>query len=123
AGEDVVTEIHREVVVAEKGSGDHHAVGEPAGLVLREIREPDTEPRPIAELLNKLGPFFVDDYSDVLDSGVSQIGEAMLNDRRVRHRNELLGQRIRQRTQPGTRASGEHKAFHRRSPARIRRSW
>ena len=47
--EHVVAQVHHEVVVAEEVAGDEHAVGEPAGRVLRDVGDLDAELRAVAD--------------------------------------------------------------------------
>ena len=112
--EHVVAQVDDELVLAEKIVRDEHAVRQPEGRVLLDVRHLDAEQRSVADGGLDLGPGLADgdDDADVLDSGGGELLDAVEDDRLVRDRHELLRARVGDRTQAGAGAAGEDQALH-----------
>ena len=67
--QEVVAEVHDEVVLAEELPGDEHAVGEPEGLVLWQVGDGGPEGRAVAEGVHDLVSGVADDDTDLGDAG------------------------------------------------------
>ena len=89
--EQVVAEVHHEVVGAEEVPRDQHAVRQPERCILWQEGERDAEPRSVAERLADLVTGLADDHADVLDPRVGHRLDPIEQDRRVGDRDELLG--------------------------------
>jgi len=56
ADEEVVAQVHDELVVAEELARDEHAVGEHEGGVLPDVGDLEAEPGPVADVPDRLEP-------------------------------------------------------------------
>src|SRR5579862_2769120 len=110
--EHVVAEVDDEVVVGEELARDQHAVGEAAGLVLRDVRELDAELGTVAGRGSDLVAGLADDDADVLDAGRRELFDDVEEDRLVRDRDELLRARVRDRTKSRAGSAGEDQPLH-----------
>src|SRR4051812_26933419 len=110
--EQVVTEVHHEVVVAEELVGDQDAVGEAKRGVLRYERELGAEALTLAERGDDLRPGITDDHADLRDAGRDHRFDPIEQDRLVGHRDQLLGTGVRDRAQPGAGTAGENESLH-----------
>ena len=110
--EQVVAEVHHEVVVAEELAGDEHAVGKAERRVLRDECEPCTEAGAVAERRHHLGAGVADDHSDLGDAGGDHRLDPVEQDRLVGDRHQLLGAGVGDRAQPGTGSAGENESLH-----------
>ena len=88
--QEVVAEVHDEVVVGEELVGDQHAVGQPEGRVLRDVRDLRTPLGPVTERLHHLDAGVADDHTDLGDAGGDHRLDAVEQDRLVGHRHQLL---------------------------------
>src|SRR4051794_37846825 len=110
--EQVVAEVHHEVVVAEELIGDEDAVGEPEGRVLRDECERRAEALTLAQRGDDLCLGITDDHADLGDAGRDHRFDPVEQDRLVGHRNELLRTGVRDRAQPGAGTPGENESLH-----------
>ena len=117
--EQVVAEVHHEVVVAEELAGDEHAVGQAERRVLGDVGDlqPRTRaPSPTAAITSSRG--VADDDADLDDPGLGHGLEAVEQDRLVGHRHQLLGAGVGDRPQAGAGAAGEDQGLHVTLPSR-----
>ena len=106
--EQVVAEVHDEVVVAEEVAGDEHAVGQAERRVLGDVGDLQRRtrlPSPTAAITSSrvsptMMPISVMPAATIASMPVEQ-------DRLVGHRHELLGARVGDRAQPRAGAAGE----------------
>ena len=68
----VVAEVHDEVVVTQKLAGDQHAMGEPERSILRDERERRAKAFAVAERGHHFGPRVADDL-DILPGQVADV--------------------------------------------------
>ena len=108
----VVAEVHHEVLVAEVVLGDEYAVGQAERGVLGDVGDLDPEPRAVAHRLSDLGPGVTDDDADLGDTGGSHVLDPEKQDRFVGHRHQLLGAGVGDGAQAGACAAGEYEALH-----------
>lgn len=111
-GEHVVAEVHHEVVVAEEVLGELHALGEALGALLRDVRDLDAEPGPVAERLGYLLDVVADDDPDLGDTEVADVVEHPLKDGLVGDRDELLGHGVAERAQSASRTAAQNQSLH-----------
>ena len=110
--EQVVAEVHDEVVGAEEVAGDQHAVGEAERGVLGDVGDLGPEPAAVAERLAHLRSGVAGDHADLGDPGVDHGLDAVEEDRRVGDGDELLGPRVGDRPQPRAGATGQDEGLH-----------
>ena len=110
--DEVVTQVHHEVVVAEEVAGDEHAVRQPQRGVLRNVGGSDPEVGPVADRCLDLGVGVADDDPDVGDAGVPNSLEAVEQHRLVGDRDQLLGRGVGDRPQAGAGAARQHECLH-----------
>jgi hypothetical protein len=111
--EQVVAQVHDERGVAEEWLRREHGVGEAERLVLLDVLDRDAEvgtvARRVADLVAGLRR---DDDAHVPDAGGGHRLDAVEEHGLVRHRHELLGARVRERSQARPRTSGENQSLH-----------
>jgi len=117
----VVTEVHHEVVVAEELPGDQHAVRQPERLVLGNERDLRTELGSIPQIGHHLVAGVADDHTEFGDAGGDHRTDAVVQDRRVGHRDQLLGPGVSDRPQPRAGTAGENERLHDRRECRASR--
>ena len=88
-------QVHHEVVVAEVVVCDQHAVREPEGGVLPEVRDLGAPAGAVADRGHDLVGGVADDDADLLDPGLDHVFDAVEEDRLVGDRHELLRARVR----------------------------
>ena len=71
-----------------------------------------SERRAVADGRLDLGVGLADDDADLLDAGLGHVLDAVEQDRLVRHRDELLGRRVRDGPQAGAGAAGQDETLH-----------
>ena len=120
--EQVVAEVHDEVVVAEEVAGDQHAVGQAERGVLGDVRDRGPEPAAVTERRADLGAGVTGDHADLDDPGGDHRVDAVEQDRRVGHGHQLLGPRVGDRPQAGAGAAGQDQGLHRPRSVRRRRA-
>ena len=112
ADDEVVAEVHHEVVVAEEVAGDEHAVRQPEWGVLRDVRDPDAELGAVADSGLDLRRGVADDDADVGDAGVADGLEAVEQHRLVGDRHQLLRRGVGDRPQARAGATRQNECFH-----------
>ena len=110
--EQVVAEVHHEVVVAEEVAGDQHAVREAERSVLRDVRDLGAPLRAVAERRHHLVARVADDHADLGDAGGDHRLDAVEQDRLVGDRHELLGPGVGDRPQTRAGTAGQDQTFH-----------
>ena len=108
----VVAQVHDEVVAVEEVLGDEDAVGQPAGFVLGQVGDADTPLRAVADRRADLVAGLAGDDADVGDPGRGHVLDPVEEDRLVGHGDQLLGARMGDRPQPCPGAAGEDEALH-----------
>ena len=93
--EQVVAEVHHEVVVAQEVGGDEDAVGQAEGRVLRDERDLRTPLRAVAERGHHLVARVADDDADFGDARRHHRLDAIEQDGFVGHRYQLFGAGVR----------------------------
>ena len=111
--EQVVAEVHHEVVVAEELAGDQHAVREAERFVLRDVGDRGAELRAVTETGHHLGAGVADDHAEFGDARVDHRTDAVVQDRCVGDRHELLRPGVCDRSQTGAGTASEDQGLHR----------
>lgn len=112
ADDEVVAQIHHEVVLAEELAGDQHRVGQAQRRVLRDVGDGEAEPRAVADGRPDLFCRVPDDDADVRDPGGRDRLQPVEQHRFVGHRHQLFRRGVGDRPQPGAGAAGEDECFH-----------
>ena len=112
--EQVVAEVHHEVVVAEEVAGDQHAVRKSERGVLGQVGDLGAELAAVAHRGPDLGPVSADDHADLGDPGGDHRLDPVEQDRLVGDGDQLLGPRVGDRAEPRAFAAGEDERLHRR---------
>ena len=102
--EQVVAQVHHEVVVAQEVPGDQHGVGQAERRLLRDVGDRQPPGRAVPDRGPDLGRGVADHDADLFDPGVGDGLEAVEEDRLVGHRHQLLGPGVGDGAQPGARA-------------------
>jgi hypothetical protein len=110
----VVAEIHDELVVAEELAGDQHAVREAARGVLVDVLDVHAEVGAVAHSARDGRTLTRDDDPDVADAGRRHLLEPVEEDGLVRDGHELLRARVRDGAQARAFAPREDQTLHRR---------
>ena len=113
ANDEVVTEIHDEVVVTQVVTGHEHCVRQAERRLLADVGDIKAEVRAVAYRLTDRGCGFPDHDPDVADADVPDRLKAVEEDRLVGHRQKLLGRRMCDRAQPGAGAARQDQCLHR----------
>jgi hypothetical protein len=112
AHDEVVAQVHHEVVVAQELPGDEDGMRQPQGGGLPDIGHLQAERAAVTDRrLDRRGGV-ADHDPDVGDPRVPDRLKAVEQDGLVRHGEQLLGRGVRDRTEPGTRTPGENQGFH-----------
>lgn len=106
ADDEVVAEVHDEVVVPQEVTGDQHRVGEAERLVLRDVGDLDAEPGTVADGLADLRGGVAHDDADLGDPRFRDGFQPVEQHGLVRHGHQLLGRGVRDGPQAGTGPSG-----------------
>ena len=109
----VVAQVHHEVVVAEEVPGDQHAVGQPERGVLGEVGDLEAPLRPVAHRGADLLGRVADDHADLDDPRLGHLLQPVEQDRLVGHRHQLLGAGVGDGAQAGAGAAGQDQRLHR----------
>ena len=112
ADDEVVAQVHDEVVVAQEVAGDLDGVRQPERGVLRYVGGLDAELGAVADGRHHLGRRVPDDEADIGDAGVGDGLQPVEQDRLVGHRHELLRRGIGDRPQPGTGTACQDECLH-----------
>lgn len=120
ADDEVVAEVHHEVVVAQVVTGDEHGVGQSQGPFLGNVGDLQTELGTVADGVLDLRGGVTDDHTDLGDPGRGDGFQPVEEHGLVRHRHELFGRSVRYRPQARTGATGQHESLHRFTLAPIR---
>jgi hypothetical protein len=112
ADDEVVSEIHDEVVVAEVVAGDQHGVGEPQRGLLADVGDLQAEREAVADGRLDLGMRVAHDDPDLPDPGGGDGLEPVEEHGLVGDGDELFRRGMGDRSQPSARPSGEHECFH-----------
>ena len=112
ADDEVVAEVHDEVVVAEEVLRDEHAVGQAQRGLLLDVGHADAELGAVADGRLDLGRGVADDDADVGDARVADRLEAVEQHRLVGHRHQLLGGGVRDGPQPRACTTGQDQCLH-----------
>ncbi len=110
--EQVVTQVHDEVVVTEKVAGYQYAMRQTERGVLRNERDARTESRAVTERRHHFVARVADDHTDLGDAGRHHGLDSVEEDRLVGHRHELFGARVGDGPQPSPGSAGENESFH-----------
>ena len=110
--EQVVAEVHHEVVRTQEVPGDQHGVGQAQRLRLGEVGDLEAPGRTVADRGPHLRRGVADDDADLLDAGVGDGLEAVEEDRLVGHRHQLLGPGVGDGPQPGAGPACEYERLH-----------
>ena len=110
--EQVVAEIHHEVVVTEVVARDEDAMGKAERSVLLDIGDVESPPRAIADCGDDVFARVADDDADLFDAGGRHVFEPVEQDRLVRHGHELLRVRVCDGAKPRPSAPAEDQALH-----------
>ena len=90
ADDEVVAEVHDEVVVGEEVGRDEHGVREAERRILPDVGDGEPERRAVADRGPDLGLRVADDDTCLHDTGVAQRLEPVEEHRLVGDRHELL---------------------------------
>ena len=112
ADDEVVAEVHDEIVVAEEVARDQDAVRQAERRRLRDVGRLDPERRAVTDRGLDLGVGIAHDDADVGDAGVANRLETVEQHRLVRDRYKLFGRRVGNWAQSGTCAPRQHKSLH-----------
>ena len=112
ADDEVVAEIHDEVVVTEEVSGDQHRVRQAERRFLRDVADAQPEGRAVTHRLPDGRRGVTYHHADVCDACVADGLEAVEENRLVRYREQLLGRGVRDGSEPGTRTPRQDQGFH-----------
>ncbi len=112
----VVAEVHDEVVVAQEVAGDEHAVGKPERRLLLDIGDRQPPLRTVADGSADLCRRFPHDDAHLFDARVGHGLEAVEEDRFARDRDQLLGRGVGDGPQARPRATGEDQRFQQPEP-------
>ena len=104
--QEVVAEVHDEVVVAQELAGDKHGMGQPERRLLLQVGDLQVPRGAISDGRFDLGGGVADHYPDLLDPGRGDGLEAVEKDGLVGHRHQLLGPGVGDRPEPRPRSSG-----------------
>ena len=110
--EQVVAQVHHEVVVAEELAGDEHAVGQAERRVLRQVRDLQPEARAVADGRHHLVAGVADDDADLADPGRGHGLQPVEQDRLVGHRHQLLGAGVGDGSEARAGAAREDQGLH-----------
>ena len=110
--QEIVAEVHHEVVVAEVVARDEDAVGEAEGRVLVDVGDVDAPARAVTDRGDDLVARVADDDPDLFDARRDHVFEPVEQDRLVRHRHELLRVGVGDGSQPRAGASAEDQTLH-----------
>ena len=108
----VVAQVHDEVVVAEEVAGDQHAVGEAERRVLGDVGDLGTPAGAVADRRADLGAGVTGDDADLGDARLDHVLDAVEQDRLVGDRHQLLGAGVGDRAQSGAGSAGEDESLH-----------
>ena len=111
--DEVVAEVHDEVVGAEKVPGDEHAVGQSERLGLVQVGDLEAPAGAVSHRGHDLFGGVADDDADLLDAGLGHRLQAVEQDGLVGHRHQLLGTRVGDRSETGAGAPRQDQRFHR----------
>ena len=110
--EQVVAEVHHEIVLTEEFLGDENAVGKPERRVLGDVGHRDPELATVADRRHDLDPRVADDDPDLADARSRHCLDAIEEDRLVGDRYQLFGTRVGDGAQARTGPAGENECFH-----------
>ena len=110
----VVPEVHDEVVGAEEVCCDQHAVSQSERRLLGDVRDLRSEVAAVTEGSPDLRARGPRDHADLLDAGGDHRLDAVEQDRLVGDRNELFRSRVGDRAETGALASRQDQRLHRR---------
>lgn len=112
--QDVVAEVHDEVVVADELPCTAGRMREPERIPLDDVRDVDAVLRPVTdEVLDLLAAEVPEDDPDLGDTGLLEVLDGVLQDRLVRDRDELFRSGVRDRPEPRSSPAREDDALHR----------
>lgn len=100
--DDVVAQIHHEVVVPEEVAGYLHGMGQTERLPLPQIGDLQAEPRAVADGGLDLGTGVAHHDAGLRHPRGGDRFQTVEQHRLVAHRHELFGQRVGDRPQPGS---------------------
>ena len=111
--EDVVTEDQCRGVATDVLGADVERLGQAVGLGLYRVAQRDAQVAAVAEQADELLLLVRRrDDQDVADAGQHQRRQRVVDHRLVVDGQQLLADRVRDRVQPGARATGEDDPFH-----------
>ena len=104
ADDEIVTQVHNEIVVAQEVTRDQDRVGQPERGFLPDIGDIEPERMAIADgpLNGRRG--LTDNDPDVGNAGVPYGVKAIEQNGLIGHGNQLLGERMRNRAKPTARS-------------------
>ena len=112
----VVAQVHDEIIVADIGFGDFHGVGEACGGILQDKTQLGIRlfSRPLAQRdFNALARLGADDDVEISHAALVEAVHGVMQDGFVGHGNQLLGHRVGEGTQAGALATGKNQRFYR----------
>ena len=110
--EEVVPQVHHEVVVAQELPGYQDGVGQAQGRLLLEVGDLQAPFRPVPDRPLDLRRGVPDDDAHLLDPGAGDRLQTVEEHRFVGHRHQLLGAGVSDGPQPRPRASRKDQGLH-----------
>ena len=110
--EQVVAEVHHEVIVTQELMRDKHAVRQAERLVLRDVRNAHTKLAAVAHRRHDLGAGVAHDDADFDNARSRHRLNSVEQNRLVGHRDQLLRAGMGDRAQPCAGAASENECFH-----------
>ena len=110
--QEIVSEIHHEIIITKKIGGDENTVSEAKWFVLRNESESGPELRTIAQSAHDFNTGVANDHSDISDTRRDHGFNAIKQDRLIGHWHQLFGAGMSDRSKTSSSTPSQNQCFH-----------
>ena len=110
--QEIVPEIHHEIIITEKVRGDENTVSKSEWLILRNESESRPELRTIAQSSHDFDPGVTNDHADISDARCDHGLNTVKQDWLISYWHQLFGAGMSDRSETGSSTPSQNQCFH-----------